>query len=77
MHGSKGTFDYQEHFTEFAFITDTLEFIFAVSDLLDLGWDFKGWMDEGLSMMHPFGSYAVNYPQNISRLKALVGKQIL
>ncbi|WP_159086554.1 HEPN domain-containing protein [Burkholderia sp. LA-2-3-30-S1-D2] len=74
VHGSKGTFDYQEHFTEFAFITDTLEFIFAVSDLLDLGWDFKGWMDEGLSMMHPFGSYVVNYPQNISRLKSLVGK---
>lgn len=74
VHGSKGAFDYQEHFTEFAFITDTLEFIFAVSDLLDLGWNLKRWMDKGLSMTHAFGSYVVNYPQNISRLKALVGK---
>ncbi len=74
VHGSKGAFDYQEHFTEFVFITDTLEFVFAVSDLLDLGWDLKSWMDKGTSMTHAFGAYIVNYSQNINRLKALVSK---
>lgn len=74
VHGSKGSFDYQKNFTEFAFIIDTLEFVFAVSDLLDLGWDFKRWLEEGRSMTHSFGAYHVNYSQNISRLKTLVSK---
>lgn len=74
VHGSNRSFDYQKHFTEFAFIIDTLEFVFAVSDLLDLGWDLKRWMEEGTSMTHSFGTYVVNYSQNISRLKALVTK---
>lgn len=72
VHGSKGSFDYQENFTEFAFIIDTLEFVFAASDLLDLGWDMKRWIDTGSSLTHSFGAYIVNYSQNISRLKALV-----
>ncbi|WP_413989809.1 HEPN domain-containing protein [Labrys okinawensis] len=72
VHGSSASFDYQEHFTEFAFITDTLEFVFAASDLLDLGWDLKSWMAEGTSMSHAFGAYIINYPENMRRLKALV-----
>ncbi|NEK84147.1 MAG: hypothetical protein G3W58_23450 [Pantoea ananatis] len=74
VHGSKRSFDYQQHFTEFAFIIDTLEFVFAASDLLDLGWDLKKWMDNGTSMTHPFGMYFVNYDHNIKSLKALMGK---
>lgn len=73
VHGSQASFDYQEHFTEFAFITDTLEFVFATSDLLDLGWDLKSWMGEGTSMTHAFGAYITNYSENMRRLKALVG----
>jgi hypothetical protein len=72
VHGSPPSFDYQEHFIEFAFVTDTLEFVFAASDLLDLGWDFKSWMGQGTSMTHAFGAYIVNYPENMRRLKALI-----
>ncbi|MGM5053298.1 HEPN domain-containing protein [Rhizobium sp. 814_E9_N1_1] len=75
VHGSQASFEYQEHFTEFAFITDTLEFVFAASDLLDLGWDLKSWMGEGTSMTHAFGAYIVNFPENMRRLKALVKTQ--
>lgn len=50
-----------------------LEFVFAVSDLLDLGWDLKSWMGEGRSMTHAFSAYIINYPENMRRLKALVG----
>lgn len=72
VHGSKRAFDYQENITEFAFITDTLEFVFAVSDLLDLGWDFSSWLHEGMPMTHPFGAYVINYSQNIAHLKEIV-----
>jgi len=74
VHGSKGAFDYQKHFMEFAFITSTLEFVFAASDLLDQGWDLKSWMDEGTWMTHPISAYIVNYAENMHRLKALVLK---
>lgn len=74
VHGSTRSFDYQQNFPEFAFITDTLEFVFAASDLLDLGWDLKRWMREGLSMTHPLGAYVINYPDNIRRLQALIAK---
>ncbi|RZT99022.1 hypothetical protein EV681_0803 [Advenella incenata] len=36
-----GAFDYKKHLREFTFITNTLEFVFAASDLLDLGWTLK------------------------------------
>lgn len=74
VHGSPQSFDYQKNPTEFAFIIDTLEFVFAASDLLDLGWNLKRWIDQGTSMTHPFGSYIVNYSNNIARLKNLLGK---
>lgn len=76
VHGSSGSFDYQKHFPEFAFIIDTLEFVFAASDLLDLGWDMKRWMSQDTSMTHSFGAFVINYPQNIARLKKLVKKQV-
>lgn len=75
VHGSNASFDYQENFTEFAFIIDTLEFVFAVSDLLDIGWDLKIWLNQHMSMTHPFGIYAINYSNNINRLKNTVKKQ--
>lgn len=74
VHGSVGSFDYQKHLTEFVFIIDTLEFVFAASDLLDLGWDMKRWMDQGITMTHSFGAYVVNYSHNIGRLKNLVSR---
>ncbi|MBX8501703.1 ApeA N-terminal domain 1-containing protein [Pseudomonas lijiangensis] len=72
VHGSKGSFDYESNFTEFAFLTDTLEFVFAASDLLDLGWDLKAWIEQETSMTHPFGVYARNYLENVNRLKNLL-----
>lgn len=74
VHGSARSFDYQENFSEFAFITDSLEFIFAASDLLDLGWDINRWISQGTSMTHHFGAYIANYRQSIIRLENLVGK---
>lgn len=52
-------------------IIDTLEFISATADLLDLGWDLKSWMDER-QPMHAFDVHIINYKKNMHRLKALV-----
>ena len=74
MHGSEGTFDYGEEVAVSAFLTDTLEFVFAVSDLIDLGWDYRFWCSKGSSLSHKFGSYIVDYEINLRMLKQLVNK---
>ena len=73
VHGSPAAFDYQAHITEFAFITETLEFVFACSDLIELGWDFIDWMAEGTTMTHPFGAYLIAYRDHLERLKRVIG----
>ena len=39
------------------FLTNTLEFIFFASDLVDAGWDIAGWCQEHHSYGHPFADY--------------------
>ena len=75
VHGSDASFNYQDNFIEFMFITNTLEFVFAASDLIDMGWDLKGWMSEGTTMSHEFGTYVANYAGNMRRLKSVLEEQ--
>ena len=72
VHGSEGAFDYREEFNAFAFLTDTLEFVFAASDFIELGWDYNSWLKKGSTLSHNFGSYVVNYGANLRMLKQLV-----
>lgn len=74
VHGSPASFDYRDNFTEFTFLTDTLEFVFAASDLIEIGWDLSGWIGHGTTMTHAFGTYIVNYQENMRRLKILISK---
>jgi hypothetical protein len=69
VHGSPPSFDYHQEFRAFAFLTDTLEFVFAASDLIELGWDFNEWMKSGSVGSHDFGIYVAGYTQNLDRLK--------
>lgn len=41
------------------FLTDTLEFVFAVSELIEAGWNIENW--EYNRSTHPFGHYLGNY----------------
>jgi hypothetical protein len=43
VHGSEAAFDYSKEIGAFAFLTETLEFVFAVSDLIELGWNYHFW----------------------------------
>jgi len=72
VHGSEGAFDYERNFDAVIFFTNTLEFIFAISDMIEAGWDFKSWTTEGSSLSHPFGEYKIEYRRNAQKLFALL-----
>ena len=72
VHGSKPKFDYSGNFSSVFFFTETLEFVFAASDLIEAGWDIKAWSEKPTSMSHPFSSYHINYLQNLQKLKLLL-----
>jgi hypothetical protein len=72
VHGSEAAFDYENEFLSFAFITDTLEFVFALSDLFEMGWSYRDWREHGTTQSHAFGSYCVNYAGELQKLKKLL-----
>jgi hypothetical protein len=77
VHGSPPSFDYRDYSKEFdatVFFTDTLEFIFAASDLIEAGWDIRSWSETPTSMSHPFGGYRLNYAENLRKLQSLLTK---
>lgn len=72
VHGSAPRFSYSENFDAVVFFTNTLEFVFAASDLIEAGWDVKAWSEIPTSMSHPFGGYLVDYAARLRALKALL-----
>jgi hypothetical protein len=73
--GSKGPrFDYSDNLDTVFFFTDTLEFVFAASDLIEAGWDVKAWSELMTTMSHPFAQYRINYDFHLKKLKALLGQ---
>jgi hypothetical protein len=72
VHGTVASFDYDAHFDAVTFFTDTLEFVFAASDLIEAGWDIKAWSNTGTTMSHPFARYRINYFLQLQTLKALL-----
>ena len=72
VHGSTAKIDYSQHFDMVTFFTDTLEFVFGASDLIDAGWDMRIFVEKGTTMSHPFGAYRVNYSGGLKALKELL-----
>lgn len=72
VHGSDTKIDYSKHFYQVQFLTDTLEFVFAASDLVESGWDITAWTKQSSTLSHPFGQYHVNYARQLSELKELL-----
>jgi len=54
------------------FFVDTLEFVFAASDLVEAGWDVKAWSAKPTGTSHPFGAYRISYAMHLRKLKALL-----
>lgn len=56
------------------FLTQTLEFVFAVAELHESGWDLQFWKKRP-SSRHPLGDYVIEYERNLARLKEEEGRQ--
>ncbi|MBL4803926.1 MAG: hypothetical protein JKY71_03600 [Alphaproteobacteria bacterium] len=56
----KLTAEDRSHFS--IFFTDTLEFVFAASELIEVGWDIEEWVSKGSCLSHPFARYIHSYP---------------
>lgn len=61
VHGSRGRIDYAKNFDVVIFFTNALEFVFGVSDLVDCGWSFEGWVKDSPQESHPFGEFRLRY----------------
>jgi hypothetical protein len=72
VHGGKPRFDYNESFYAVTFFIDTLEFVFATSDLIEAGWDVKTWCNTPTTMSHPFARFRINYTKQLEELKAIL-----
>jgi len=72
VHGSQPRFDYNRHFDAVTFFVDTLEFVFAASDLIEAGWDAKAWSTRPTGMSHPFGAYRISFAPRLRELKSLL-----
>ena len=52
------------------FLTSTLEFVFAASDLIESGWNVDNWLSSK-EQHHPFWTYLERYKENFSGLRQL------
>ena len=69
VHGSQVKLIHGSPEDNLGFLTDTLEFVFATSELVEAGWDALRFMETPTSMSHPFGLYRVNYADGLRALK--------
>ena len=72
VHGAATRIDYSDNPDLEIFLTDTLEFVFAASDLVEAGWNIHDWIKRGSHMRHPFGSYLEDYAENWKELNRLI-----
>ena len=72
VHGDKSRVYFDDDPDIMIFLTATLEFIFAVSDLIEAGWDAKTWSQVPTSMSHPFGAYRITYAERLKVLKEIM-----
>lgn len=70
VHGGPSRFDYSNNFATVVFFTETLEFVFAASDLIESGWNIQKWIDKQPQYSHPFGRYRINYFHQLQSLKS-------
>ena len=72
VHGTDSPIDYNRELGTRFFLTDTLEFVFAASDLVEAGWDIGKWIRERPGQFHPFGMYRLGYQENRKKLESLL-----
>lgn len=72
VHGSPGKIDYARNHDVTIFLTDALEFVFGVSDLVDCGWSFDRWATGHPQASHPFGAFRLGYREHYTAFLKLI-----
>ena len=72
VHGTPCRIDYDSETKLVAFLTNTLEFVFAISDLIEAGWDVERWLNDSGIAYNVFGLYIILYKSNLQKLKILL-----
>ena len=68
VHGTRARVDCAAHVV---FLTNTLEFVFSASDMVESGWDVASWWEAGDHQDHPFWQYLWTYRDNLKRLSCM------
>jgi hypothetical protein len=74
VHGDKGDLDLGKVEAFVPFLTDTLEFVFAASDFIELGWDTEIWLKNPYSWGHTFTRFRDDYMATLPELKKALTK---
>lgn len=70
VHGTQSKIDYEGNAGSILpFLTCSLEFVFAISDLIDCGWDHERWLKQGITMSHPFSLFIASYSEQLDYLR--------
>jgi hypothetical protein len=72
VHGTEPVFDYEAHSEAKTFFTDTLEWVFAASELIESGWNIGAWLRRGSSISSQFARYHINYSLGLQELNKLL-----
>jgi len=75
VHGTESKVDYLSNSQVFIFLTNTLEFAFGVSDLIDCGWDLNKWLHTPQGRNHRFRKYVENYSIDLVSFHGLCKKE--
>ncbi|MGM3274765.1 HEPN domain-containing protein [Ralstonia sp. 24A2] len=74
VHGSLDGIDHRRLEPLLPFLTETLEFIFAASDLIDSGWDAKRWVVSPYGTGHSFARFRWGYNEHIQLLHEVLNQ---
>ena len=76
VHGTQGRGSIDQKLGLLGFFSNSLEFVFFASDLVDAGWDISEWHQKPKPLGHPFHDYLVYYQENLSRLKTALSSAL-
>ncbi len=70
VHGSTSSAAKKDKLQEsIGFLTDTLEFVFCTSDLVESGWKIEAWHEKQKGAGHPFAVYLRSYSEDLARFR--------
>jgi hypothetical protein len=72
VHGGSEDFNFSAVEPFMSFLTDSLEFVFAASDLIEAGWDVTHWNSEPHGDGHTFARFRNSYDIGLAELKRAI-----